>query len=80
MKLKAAGSGKWQSEDGRWLVVRGIPGRYDLYDTKQRKKDDQHVGMNCGSVAECEDLARGLEWSERQEADPTVRRKLKGVE
>lgn len=78
MKLKISGSGKWESEDGRWLVVREGSGRYDLYDRKKRKKDDQHVGMNQRSVADCEELARGFEWAERQEEDPEPRKKLKG--
>lgn len=78
MKLKAAGSGKWKSEDGRWLVVREVAGRYDLYDTKKRKKDDQLVGMNRNSVADCEELARGFEWAEKQEDDPEGRAKLQG--
>lgn len=78
MKMKAAGSGKWKSEDGRWLVIRGIPGRYDLYDLKKRKKEDQHVGMNRDSVADCEELARGFEWAERQEENPEAQAKLQG--
>jgi len=79
MKFKAAGSGQWKSDDGRWLVLREVTGRYDLYDTK-RKKDDQLVGMGRGSVAECEKMARGFVWSERQEEDPSARRKLQGHE
>lgn len=79
MKFKTAGSGRWESDDGRWYVLREVTGRYDLYDTK-RKRNDQLVGMNCGSVAECEEMARGYEWAERQEEDPSNRRKLKGHE
>lgn len=77
MKLKSMGSGRWDSDDKRWYVLRERSGRYDVYD-KKRKKNDQLSVMGMISVAHCEEAIRGAVWSEKQEKDPSGREKLLG--
>jgi hypothetical protein len=69
--------GTWGSTCHRWRIVRSTTGRYDLHD-RSRSDGDQLVGMGLSTVAGCEEMARGLEWADRMEADPTG--KLEGAD
>ena len=62
--------GAWTSSNRRWRIVRASTGRYDLHDLK-RDKDDTLLMMGLGTVAACEDAARGVEWADRVEKDPS---------
>lgn len=63
-------NGSWTSSNRRWKIVRAATGRYDLHDLK-KDKDDTLVLMGLATVAACEDGARGVEWADRVEKDPT---------
>jgi hypothetical protein len=64
--------GTWTSTCHRWKVARSSLQRYDLFDrSKSESEEDQLVGMGLPTVAACEEMAKGFEWADRVEADPT---------
>ena len=62
--------GAWTSSNRRWRIVRASLGRYDLHDLK-RDEGDTLLLMGLPTVAACEDGARGVEWADRVEKDPS---------
>ena len=62
--------GSWTSTCHRWRITRAGTQRYDLFD-RNKPEDDQLVGMGLPTVAQCEEMAKGFEWADRVEADPT---------
>lgn len=69
-KFKRMKDGSWKSGNGRWRIIRSATGRYDLHDLT-RKKDDTLVLTGVPTVAACEDGARGHEWADRVEKEPS---------
>lgn len=69
-KFKRLKDGTWKSSNNRWRIVRSSTGRYDLHDLG-RDKGDTLVLMGLPTVAACEDGARGMEWADRMEEDPS---------
>lgn len=65
--------GSWRSSNGRWRIERSATGRYDLHDL-ERGDDDTLVLMGLPTVAACEDGARGFEWADRVEKDPSAKK------
>lgn len=63
--------GSWTSSNRRWRIIRSATGRYDLHDL-QRPEGDTLLLMGLPTVAACEDGARGQEWADRVEKDPSL--------
>jgi hypothetical protein len=69
-KFKRLKDGTWKSSNNRWRIVRSATRRYDLHDLN-RAKDDTLYMMGLPTVAACEEGARGVEWADRMEKDPS---------
>jgi hypothetical protein len=69
-KFRRLKDGSWKSRNNRWRIVRSATGRYDLHDLN-RAKDDTLYMMGMPTVVACEEGARGVEWADRVEKDPS---------